>query len=116
MMQNGDGDAAPAAPSSDIIRISGKKEKCEAAAEALQALVPVNLEVEVPFEFHRFIIGQKGEGVRELMNRFNVNIKVPQSEEQSSIVIVTGTVENVKEARGGLEARMEQSSIVIVTG
>jgi len=94
--------------SSDIIRISGKKEKCDAAAEALQALVPVNLEVEVPFEFHRFIIGQKGEGVRELMNRFNVNIKVPQSEEQSSIVIVTGTVENVKEARGGLEARMEE--------
>ena len=30
---------------SDIIRISGKKEKCEAAAAALQELVPVNLEV-----------------------------------------------------------------------
>jgi len=107
VQQNG-GDAAPADPSSDIIRISGNKDKCEAAAEALHALVPVNLEVEVPFEYHRFIIGQKGEGVRELMNRFNVNIKVPQSEEQSSIVIVTGTVENVKEARGGLEARMEE--------
>lgn len=32
-------------PSSDIIRITGKKEKCEAAAEALRALIPVNVEV-----------------------------------------------------------------------
>jgi len=112
LQQNGDlgdgGDAPPSDGSCDIIRISGKKDKCDAAAEALQALVPVNLEVEVPFEFHRFIIGQKGEGVRELMNRFNVNIKVPNSEEQSSVVIVTGTPDNVREAQGGLEVRMEE--------
>merc|ERR1719295_1845057 len=85
---NGGGEGAPVenggdTSGSDIIRISGKKEKCEAAAAALQELVPVNLEVEVPFEYHRFIIGQKGEGVRELMNRFNVNIKVPNSEAKS---------------------------------
>ena len=30
---------------SNIIRISGKKEKCDAAAEALKELVPVNVEV-----------------------------------------------------------------------
>ena len=60
----------------NIIRISGKKEKCEAAAEALRLLVPVNIEVEVPFEFHRYIIGAKGAGVRALMETFDVNIKV----------------------------------------
>ena len=60
----------------NIIRISGKKEKCDAAAEALRLLVPVNIEVEVPFEFHRYIIGAKGAGVRALMETFDVNIKV----------------------------------------
>jgi len=109
--QNGDmngGAAEDGDNSCDIIRISGKKEKCETAAKALQDLVPVNLEVEVPFEYHRFIIGQKGEDIRELMNRFNVNIKVPNHEEQSSIVVVTGTADNAKAAQGGLEVRMEE--------
>lgn len=46
----------------DIIIISGRKEKCEAAKEALEALVPVTIEVEVPFDLHRYIIGQKGAG------------------------------------------------------
>ena len=47
-VQNGDmnGDENGGSDTScDIIRISGKKEKCEAAARALQDLVPVNLEV-----------------------------------------------------------------------
>ena len=30
---------------SDIIRISGKKDNCEAAANALKALVPINIQV-----------------------------------------------------------------------
>ena len=51
----------------DIIKISGKKENCDAAANALKALVPINIDVEVPYKFHRFIIGQKGVGVRKLM-------------------------------------------------
>ena len=40
--------------------ISGKKENAEGASEALQALVPITKEMEIDFEFHRFIIGQKG--------------------------------------------------------
>ena len=31
----------------DIIRISGKKEKCDAAAQALKELVPINIEVSI---------------------------------------------------------------------
>ena len=40
---NGHGD-------SDVIRISGKRENCEAAAQALKALVPINIEVRVLWE------------------------------------------------------------------
>ena len=39
---NGHGD-------SDIIKISGKKENCEAAAKALKALVPINIEVRAKY-------------------------------------------------------------------
>ncbi|KAJ3600132.1 hypothetical protein NHX12_034082, partial [Muraenolepis orangiensis] len=54
----------------DIIVISGRKERCEAAVEALKALVPVTTEVEVPYELHRYIIGQKGSGIRKMMDEF----------------------------------------------
>lgn len=84
----------------DVIFLSGRKERCEAAVEALkvgaepppppkgsvhielvvlrlngfflQALVPVTIEVEVPFELHRYIIGQKGSGIRKMMDEFEV--------------------------------------------
>jgi len=38
-------------------------------------LIPVTVEVSVPFDLHRFIIGQKGKDVREMMNAHDVNIK-----------------------------------------
>lgn len=40
---------------------------------SLQALVPVTIEVEVPFELHRYIIGQKGSGIRKMMDEFEVH-------------------------------------------
>lgn len=98
------GDAEP----NNIIRVSGKKEKCEAAAAALTALVPVNAEVEVAYEFHRFIIGAKGAGVRALMDAYDVNIKVPASDLKSSVIVITGTPTNVEEAKKGLAQRVEE--------
>jgi len=65
-------------------------------------------QVEVPFEFHRFIIGQKGAGVRQLMNDHDVNIKVPQSELKSSTIVVTGPPPNVEEARKALNERVKE--------
>lgn len=38
----------------------------------LQALVPVTIEVDVPFDLHRYIIGQKGSGIRRMMDEFEV--------------------------------------------
>merc|ERR1719495_3131667 len=48
--------------SCNIIKITGKRDNCEKASQALLELVPITAEVSVPFEFHRFIIGQKGKG------------------------------------------------------
>ena len=62
---------------SDIILITGKRDNCEAAAKALQALVPITEEMEVAFDLHRFIIGQKGRDVRKMMEDNDVNISIP---------------------------------------
>merc|ERR1711946_31266 len=59
----------------DIIAITGRSDKCEAAKAALLALVPVTAEVNVPVDLHRFIIGMKGKDVREMMTTYDVNIK-----------------------------------------
>lgn len=44
------------------------------AVSSPQALVPVTIEVEVPFELHRYIIGQKGSGIRKMMDEFEVSV------------------------------------------
>jgi len=92
----------------DIIRINGRKENCEDAAAALKALVPINIEVDVPFEFHRFIIGRGGENVRQLMNKHDVNIKVPSSDQQSSVIVVTGPKAYVESAEKELLSKVEE--------
>nr|XP_014346494.1 PREDICTED: vigilin isoform X1 [Latimeria chalumnae]XP_014346495.1 PREDICTED: vigilin isoform X1 [Latimeria chalumnae] len=92
----------------DIIIISGRKEKCEAAKEALEALVPVTIEVEVPFDLHRYIIGQKGSGIRKMMDEFEVNIQVPAPELQLDIISITGLASHVDRARVGLLDRVKE--------
>ena len=60
------------------------------------------------YEFHRFIIGAKGVGVRQLMDDHNVNVKVPSSDAQSNIIVITGTKDNVADAREALMERVEE--------
>jgi len=109
---NGDagvnGSAENATPPQDIVKVSGKKENCDAARDALLALVPVTLEVTVPFRHHRYIIGQKGENVRAMMTAHDVNIQVPPADEQSDIIRITGPPANTEKAREGLEEKVKQ--------
>ena len=65
-------------------------------------------QVEVPYEFHRYIIGQKGAGLRELMNGNDVNIKVPPEADKSSIIQVTGAPANVEKAKKALQNRVKE--------
>uniref|UniRef100_A0A671T301 Vigilin n=1 Tax=Sinocyclocheilus anshuiensis TaxID=1608454 RepID=A0A671T301_9TELE len=92
----------------DVIVLSGRKERCEAAVEALKALVPVTIAVEVPFELHRYIIGQKGSGIRKMMDEFEVNIQVPAHELQSDIISVTGLASHLDRAKEGLLERVKE--------
>ncbi|NP_958882.1 high density lipoprotein binding protein a [Danio rerio] len=99
----------PTAPKKcDVIVLSGRKERCEAAVEALKALVPVTIAVEVPFELHRYIIGQKGSGIRKMMDEFEVNIQVPAHELQSDIISITGLASHLDRAKEGLLERVKE--------
>jgi polyribonucleotide nucleotidyltransferase len=91
---------------SDIILITGKKENCESAQNALMALIPITIEVEVPFDLHRFIIGQKGREVRELMDKYDVSITVPPANASSDIIKITGSKDNVENAKTAIEERV----------
>lgn len=42
-------------------------------------------DVFIPFEYHRYIIGQKGREIRTLMEDHNLNIAIPASEKKVGI-------------------------------
>merc|ERR1719431_773188 len=111
---NGAMEAPPHNPNSErssnpnIIRITGKLANCEAASQALLELVPITAEVAVPYEFHRFIIGQKGMGVREMRNTFDVNIRVPSMDDKSDLILISGVPSNVEAAKVGLAEKVEE--------
>jgi len=111
-VENGNGEAAVngdrPAGSQNIIKITGKQENCEAASRALLELVPITAEVSVPYEFHRFIIGTKGTGVREMMNTFDVNIRVPAQDDQSDVIKISGVPTNVEAAKEGLAEKVAE--------
>merc|ERR1719462_545129 len=92
----------------DTIVISGHRDRCEEAKNALLALVPISEPVEIPFENHRYIIGQKGAGIRKMMEEFDVNIAVPPPENQDPVIVVTGPVAHVTDAIAALKSRNEE--------
>lgn len=93
---------------SDTIIITGKPENCENAKRALLDLVPIVSEVQIPFEFHRFIIGQRGRDVRKLMQDYDVNVSIPGAEEQSDVVKIRGPPANVARAKDAVLERLQQ--------
>lgn len=93
--------------SGDIIKISGKREKCEQAKQALIDLVPITEEIEVPFDLHRSIIGKRGEDVRELMNRYDVHIELSPQDQKLDVIKVSGAAQNVRDAKTAIADRVK---------
>merc|ERR1719361_2620486 len=104
---DGDGAAVTDNNNNNTIRITGKKERCDEAAAALRSLVPISIEMNVPFEYHRYIIGKSGAGTRQIMEDYDVNINVPKIELESSIITITGTNDNVEKAKADLEEKVK---------
>lgn len=93
--------------SGDVIKISGKREKCELAKQALIDLVPITEEIEVPFDLHRSIIGKRGDDVRELMNRYDVHIELSPQDQKLDVIKVSGAAQNVRDAKAAIADRVK---------
>lgn len=102
------GDMVNGDTSGDIIRISGKMEKCEQAKQALIDLVPITEEIEVPFDLHRSIIGKRGDDVRELMNRYDVHIELSPQDQKLDVIKVSGAAQNVRDAKAAIADRVKE--------
>uniref|UniRef100_A0A8C4EVT2 Vigilin n=1 Tax=Dicentrarchus labrax TaxID=13489 RepID=A0A8C4EVT2_DICLA len=92
----------------DIITIAGRAEKCELAKAALLALVPITEDVEVSYELHRYIIGQKGSGIRKMMEEYEVTgqkICIKKQLDRAK----QGLLERVKELQAEQEDRALRS-------
>jgi len=64
--------------------------------------------MQIPYDFHRYVIGQQGKDVRRMMKEYDVNISIPPAEEHSEKVKITGAPANVKRAMAALEDKCDQ--------
>lgn len=102
----------PSSPSkSDIVLVSGFKDDCEQAKEAILALVPVEESVPFPSKFHRDLLANKGESLREFTQNYNVQINIPRREESLDFVTITGNRENLDKARQALVEKLQDLEI-----
>merc|ERR1712183_1123548 len=89
------------------IVIDGHKDKVLLAIDALKALIPISEEVSIPYTYHRYIIGEKGKKVRELMDKCNVHVNIPKMDLKSDIITISGTADRLAMCKIELDARVK---------
>jgi hypothetical protein len=57
---------------------------------------PVKIEVNIPSDFHRFIIGPRGATLLLLEQETLTRIALPRAESKSNTIVVTGAKDNVR--------------------
>ncbi|XP_014294647.1 vigilin [Halyomorpha halys] len=92
----------------DLIRITGKPSNCEEAAKALKESEPIEYLMDVPAEYHRGIIGPKGQNVRDMMNLFDVYIDIPPNNAQQETIKIIGAPAAVEKAKEGIHDEMRK--------
>ncbi|KAK3718445.1 hypothetical protein QZH41_014445 [Actinostola sp. cb2023] len=105
---NGDAPHPPSPRKCDVIVITGKKDEAEAAKADLQNLIPVSEQINIPFDYHRFIIGNKGSNVRRMMDEYNVNIAIPPAKDKSDLVTVVGSKAHLERAIEALKGKVAE--------
>jgi hypothetical protein len=97
----------------DVIVISGLKENCEKAKEALLALVPISQEYPFPQKFHKNLLENKAETLKDLSTKFYVQINLPKKAESSTstatdYLTIVGTKENIDLACKALADKLNE--------
>lgn len=74
----------------------------------VEALVPVTVEMTIPMDFRRQIIGQKGVLIRQLMEANDVNISIPPPSEKCDVIKIMGVPGKIEGAQRALEEKVRQ--------
>ena len=64
--------------------------------------------MDVPNDYHRYIIGQRGREVRALMDEFEVQITIPSLDDHLDFITVTGPPSRVEAAKKAIEQKVQQ--------
>jgi transcription antitermination factor NusA-like protein len=89
---------------SDIIQITGLRENCEKAKEAILELLPISEDYPFPSTFHRDLLSNKAEILRQLTDTHNVQINVPKrNDENNDFLNIVGSKENVASAKVAIQ-------------
>lgn len=70
--------------------------------------MPISETINVPFDFHRNLIGKGGSGIRRLMEDYSVSINIPAQDLHSDEIVISGSPANVKEAVSAIMAKVDQ--------
>ena len=62
--------------------------------------------MKVPLDYHRYIVGTRGQDIRSLADKYHVQIDVPRPELQEELISIYGTSQNCEEAKQVLESRV----------
>ena len=68
--------------------------------------MPVSEAVPVQYDYHRYIIGKKGAGVRQLMEKYNVHISVPRQDDSADYITVIGPQDKVAACAAALREQV----------
>lgn len=112
--QNGNEEdsSVPASPSKyDKILIKGLREDCERAKEALLALVPTNENFQFPQKFHKNLLENKAEYLKDFSSQYNVQITVPKKGNDCDYVTLIGSRDNLDQAKQGLAEKLNEYEI-----
>ena len=81
-----------------ILTITGRPEQVRSAQVQILREIqkPVNLTVNIPWDFHKFIIGTRGTILKTLEQETLTRITVPPQESQLNSIFILGAKDNVK--------------------
>jgi len=94
----------------NVIKITGLKEDCDRAREAILALVPRADNFDFPSEYFRDLLADKGDIIQKITTVSGCQIKIPKKGEEVNHLTLNGTVEQITAAK---EALTEQLAKIV---
>jgi len=97
-------DLPPLIKQTDEITVRGERESVEQAKARIMQFYKslegkiMTFPLEIPCEQHRFVLGKKGAGLKEIFDKTNVIVRIPNQEENSSTIQVIGETGKIGEA------------------